>query len=237
VTRAKDSVRLARTDKLQNAINREEVNAAEANVRANEANLAYLRAQLDNTYVRSPIDGIVQKRATNPGEGVDSGKMLILVVDAARLYADIEVADTSLAFLPVGKTVEVNVDALPREKFQGVVREILPVADPQSRAFTVRIGLYNPDSRLKPGMFARVEVALSQKTRALIIPRDVIVERDQRKNVFVVDSRKIAQLRPVTTGILKEDKAEITGGLRSTDTIILKGQQYVKPGDVVTTAQ
>jgi multidrug efflux pump subunit AcrA (membrane-fusion protein) len=94
--------------------------------------------------------------------------------------------------------ISVAIEALGNTELKGKVVQIVPAADPASRAFLVKIEL-PPDTRLRSGLFGRAQFLRGER-QALLIPRSAVVERGQLQGVFVLDQNKVANLRYVTLG-------------------------------------
>jgi membrane fusion protein (multidrug efflux system) len=113
--------------------------------------------------------------------------------------------------------------------FPGTIYAIEPAVDEQTRTVLARARVANPRLRLRPGMFARVQLTLGARENAVWIPEEAIVPRGQDSFVFrVVDGR--AELVPVQTGTRKVGEVEIMKGIAAGDVVVTEGTQRLVPG-------
>ena len=136
-----------------------------------KAALEVIRAQLENTVIKSPLDGIVLERNANPGEVVFPGIALLTLADLSSVWLRIYVKETQLGWVKLGQNAKVKVDSYPEKTFWGKVVHISDKAeftpkDIQTKeqrvklVFGVKISLDNPNQELKPGMPADAEIVL-----------------------------------------------------------------------------
>jgi RND family efflux transporter MFP subunit len=153
-----------------------------------KARLEELKITLQNTIIASPVDGFVSKRFSDPGAFVGPNSPVVAVVDirTVRMVANLVEKDTKR--VPAGTAAAVEVDAFPGEKFAGRVRRVAPVFDPATRTAEMEIEIPNGNYRLKPGMYARVQLTVDSKANALTVPRNALVEVDGKPGVFIASS-------------------------------------------------
>ena len=190
----------------------------------------------DDMVVTAPIAGVVGLKLVKEGDQVmgQSGSInpvfVIYDIDEVKVYCD--VPEKNYSDLYAGMPVEVQIDAIPGEVFMGKVSNIRPVIDPMSRTTKVEIRLTNADHRIKPGMFANVNLILKKNSSATIVPFDCVLG-DGDKFVYAVENG-IAVKKIVKLGIQEDNNAEITGGLSASDEVIVQGQRIVKEGSKVS---
>lgn len=193
-----------------------------------EAELALRRAQLDleRTRVRAPFAGRVASLSVVEGQLVRPGDELMTVVDLDPVRVQVQVLEGELAHLAPGARARVRFSAFPDRDFTGTVETINPLVDEQTRTARVTVLVPNPDGRILPGMYARVEVEAQRIPDRILVPRSAILERDRRTMLFVHEDGR-AKWRYVTTGLENEQFVEIR---EDPDT------DMVRPGEVVLTA-
>jgi membrane fusion protein, multidrug efflux system len=146
------------------------------------------------------------------------------------------VPETFLAQLKSGQSVRIVVDSYAGEDFRGAVYAIEPAIDEQTRTVLVRARVGNSQVKLRPGMFARVQLTLAVRPNAVWIAEQAIVPRGQESFVYrVVDGK--AELVKVQTGLRKVGAVEVTRGLAGGDLVITEGTQKIRPGSPVTVMQ
>ena len=121
-----------------------------------------------------------------------------------------------------GQEVKVAVTAFPGSSFSGKVILVSSVVDPETRSVKVRTEVPNPDGRLKPEMFANVEIITDLHRTAISIPQSAVLKDGEKTVVFVVDGSGYKK-RQVTAGIQSNDRVEIIDGLNAGDKVVVKG--------------
>jgi membrane fusion protein (multidrug efflux system) len=228
--------RFRRSEELvaQNFISRQALDEARANLDILRARLRQEQVALDKTVIRAPFAAVAGLRQVSPGAYVNKGDDLIRLDALGNLKLEVPVPETYLPLVRIGLPINLTVDALPGQRFSGTVHAIDPVVDPVSRNVRVRARIANPAGTLKPGMFARATADLGGKTRAILLPEQVIVPRPDGSYVFLAVGGK-AELRKVTLGKREPGRVEIVSGVAAGDTVVLDGQIKLRPGVPVVT--
>ena len=181
------------------------------------------RTSLEYARIRSPFDGIVTQKKVDSGTLASPGMPIFTVEDTHRYRLEVAVNESDLRYARTGEQVSIAIEAVGDEELKGKVAEIVPAADPASRAFLVKIELPT-DTRLRSGLFGRARFFRGEQL-ALMIPRSAVVERGQLQGVFVLDHNKVASLRYVSLGKSSGTEIEVLSGLQS-------GEWYVaNPGE------
>jgi RND family efflux transporter MFP subunit len=212
-----------------------QVDLAKAQATQSQARLDELRINLSNTRIVSPVDGFVGSRRLDPGAfvGTNSAFMSVVDIHLVRLVANL--VERDLSRVGTGMEATVNVDAYPGETFKGRVARLAPVLDPATRTAEMEVEVPNPGSRLKPGMYARVEFVVKQRQDAIVVPRNALVDVEGKRGVFVADGAT-ARFRPVQVGILEQDVAEVLSGVAEGDRVVTIGSAALKDGDPIVVA-
>ncbi len=198
---------------------------SEAEVAVREAELNVRRAT-----VRAPFAGAVANLAVVPGERVQPLDSIAEVVDLSRIRIEVQALETEVPYLEEGRAVRITLSAFPDTVLTGRVASINPVIDPRTRTARVTVVLANPDGAVKPGMYARVRIAARLYANRVMVPREAILERDNRTLVFVFqpegEAGGLAKWTYVTTGLENEAFVEIVPG---------EGTTMLEPGQLVLT--
>lgn len=206
--------------------------AARANYDVDRARLRSSQARLWKTVIRAPFDGYLGLRRINVGDYATIGQELIDIVKLDPLRVDFSVPETLLARVRPRQTIDVAVDAYPDETFSGSIIAVSPYSDIQGHNLEVRAELPNPDLKLRPGLFVRVNVSLGTKEQAILVPEQAIWPIGQDKTVFVVADGK-ARLRVVRIGERQPGTVEILSGLTVGEVIVTAGQMKLYDGVAV----
>lgn len=230
VVRARLALSQARTSLQQIQARRSDVQAARAAVAQAEAALAAARLQVQNASVRSPINGVISARLTEPGQLAAPGAPVVRLVSLKSVFFEAQVPETDISSVRAGLNAPVRVDAYPGRVFSGRVARVYPTASTQSRNFVVRVVLNNSGGLLRPGMFARGQV-VAERRRGTVVPKDAIVSREGKTYVYVATDNDTAEQRNVRVGVQTAQTAEVRGGsVRPGERVIVTGQEALQDG-------
>lgn len=178
--------------------------------------------------VKSPIDGIITERRSTMGELIGKDTQIYTVSDPTDLWILAEVKERDIGALRVGQETTFNVLSYPGENFQGKVALIGNRVEAQSRTLEVRIEVNNADRRLKPGMFADVEIATTAINDVLIISDEALQTMEDDQIVFVALSDTRFEKRVVKVGLERRGRVQITEGVKAGEKVVTKGSFILK---------
>jgi multidrug efflux pump subunit AcrA (membrane-fusion protein) len=162
---------------------------------------------------RSPVAGVIVEKTAVQGMRVMAGQTLFRVADTSTVWVEADVYERELSLVRIGQSASVSLDAYPAEKIIGRVTYIYPTVDEKTRTGKVRFALANRDGRLKPGMYATVELA-GAAIEVLAVPADALLDTGKEQLVFVAQGDGYFEPRPVTAGSRTGDEVEILEGLK-----------------------
>lgn len=219
---------------------------AEAGVEVARARAARARAALGSARVRLGYTRVearwsggneqryVAERQVSAGAQVSAGTPLYSIVELDPLICVIFVAERDYALLREDQAAVLETDAWPGERFEARVRRVAPVFEPGSRQARIELAVDNEDMRLKPGMFARVNVTLKTVEDAVIVPWAAVTKRDGGSGLFRVDRSRMTVLwQPVQTGIREDDRVQLVDSTLQGEVVVL-GQQLLDDGTAIT---
>lgn len=195
------------------------------------ATLNLARLELSYTTVTAPISGVIASRAIKAGNLVQINSPIIRIVDVSRLEATLNVPERELETLKVGQPVQLAVDAIPGQMFQGQVARVAPVVDAGSGTFRV-IAAFDGGGLLQPGMFGRLRIDYDQRGDALAMPRNALLDDDGEPAVYVVRDGK-AERQAVQVGTVDGEWVEVRGGLVEDDRVVTAGKVALRAGSPV----
>jgi cobalt-zinc-cadmium efflux system membrane fusion protein len=172
--------------------------------------------------LNSPISGTVVERNATIGATVGSDANLFKIIDLSRVWVDANVFEKDLERIRMGQMVNVKVPAFPEATFTGRVILISSVVDPDTRTVQVRTEVPNPNGRLRPDMFANVEIVTAGRAAAISIPMAAVLDDGGRSVVFVAEGSEYKK-REVTLGLKSDDRIEVVTGLNPGDKVVVKG--------------
>ncbi len=190
---------------------------------------------LEKSRVRAPWPGTVAVRRVEVGDYVVPGQPMVEILDARRLKVRAPAPASDVPFLRLGLSATVRLDVFPGEVFSGEVRHLAAELDPSARTLDVEVEIANPDGRLRPGMYARLEIPRRTLEAAILIPLAAVVELENERVVYVVEDARAVR-RPVELGAVLGDEVVVAGGLEAGERLIVEGQGQVSPGQRVSEA-
>jgi len=215
------------------AIARAEVANAQATLQQRQAALDSARIDLDRTFIRSPIDGVVIERSVEVGQTVAASlsapKLFTIAQDLTRIQIDAQVDEADIGEVVVGSPVSFTVDAYPERGFSGTVEQILlaPVTLQNVVTYTAVIAAANDDGRLLPGMTANVEILTAERRGVRVVPNEALrfrprggaeqlartsqAEPARGQAVWVLAADGTLLREPVTLGLSDREVTELVG--------------------------
>ena len=208
--------------------------SAELEVARSEVQLR--EVELEKTLVRAPFDGVVGARLVSPGERVRRSTKLVRIDAVDRLQLVFAVPEIGVPFVRTGMPVKITVKPYPEIQFDGEVFFVSPTLDAATRRLSLKAWVPNPGRKLQPGLFANLEVQLSERLQALVVPDSAVLVDQSGPFVWRVGSDGKAMRAPIEIGLRKAARVEITSGLEPGDRIVSAGTQKVTEGAEVTIA-
>ncbi len=204
---------------------------AAAKVRVAAAQLAEAQARLARAAVRAPADGIILTRNVEVGQtATPGGEALFRLSEGGEVELRGQVAEQDLPLLKVGQLVNVRLTGTT-QVFDGHVRLLGAVIDPQTRLGMVRVAL-TPDPNLRPGAFARAEVTVSNRDRA-VLPQTAVLTDDKGSYVLIVNAQHKIERRAVHVSGMVQDGVTITDGVSGKDQVVATAGAFLQEGELV----
>ena len=206
-----------------------------------EAESRLRRAQLEMEFTRvtAPFSGRVADLAAVEGAYLPDGGDVLTLVQLNPIRVQAEVLESDLTYLTAGRRASVRFSAIPDAAFEASVESVNPIVDVETRSGRVTLVLPNPESRIKPGMYATVSLDAQSFPNRILIPREAVVERGQprRQVVFMLrdadaQGQGVSEWRYVTTGRRNETQVEIipseeTSMLEPGEIVLVNGHHYL----------
>jgi membrane fusion protein (multidrug efflux system) len=233
---------LDREQKLrgENMVSQSELDAAESTMKQTQANADNVRTVIDKKTIRAPFSGQVGIRQVNLGQYLDAGKPIVWLQTVTPVYADFTLPQQNLAQLSNGMPARLQIDAYPDRTFEGKLTAINPGLDQTTRSISLRATFDNPDQLLRPGMFARVQVLLPERSDVLVIPALSVLRAPSGDSVFVIEQPastndtakaglKVRQ-QLIRVGMERGDFVSVQTGLKAGEKIVSSGQFKLRTG-------
>lgn len=174
--------------------------------------------------LHSPISGVIAELGVREGMTVMPGAPLFKIVDLSTVWVNAEVPESQAGWLRPGSPVDARVAAYPELAFEGRVGAILPELTAATRTLRARIELKNPESRLKPGMFATLVFRGARGTDSVLVPSEAVIRSGSRDLVIVALGEGKFRSVPVEVGVEAGGQSEIRKGVQAGDSVVLSGQ-------------
>lgn len=185
---------------------------------------------LDNTRLISPIDGIVTARNYDNGD-MYGGMPVLTVQQISPVKLKINVSEYYFSKVEKGMNVQIKLDVYGDEIFEGKVSLIYPTIDAATRTFPVEIMIDNKDMRVRPGMFARVELNFGTLKHVVVPDRAVTrMAGAGDRYIYVLNSNNTVTMKKVELGRLINNNYEILSGLNNGDKVVTAGQARLMNG-------
>ncbi len=220
---------------LQNAGTRPEVvDQARAQVQNALGSLQKVQAQLNDTIVVAPFDGIVIKKYADVGAFVSpsmaggaiesASSSSILTLSSQRHQVVVNLSESQIRKIKLGQPVTIKADAFPGEVFKGKVDQIAPKASVSQNvtSFEVRVAILSPTAeKLKAGMNVEAQFKVGNLDNAMLIPNAAVVRKPEGEGVFILGSDRKPVFQPIHTGVTVGNKTEVKSGLQGKEQILV----------------
>lgn len=205
------------------------------------------KAAIAEKVIRAPWDGEAGIRKVDPGAYVAPGTPLVRLQAIDPVYVDFNVPENDFARVQAGQPVEATFGAWPGQSFKGVVEAVDAQVLENTRAFTVRAKLANPDGRMVPGMFANIAVVAGEPDRVITVPQTAVTYSLYGDSIYVVVPQADAQAgttdtgepklqverRFVRLGEARDGRVAVVEGVKEGEQAVTAGQLKLRPGSFV----
>ena len=201
-----------------------------------EARAEEQQALIARKSIQAPFSGVLGIREINLGEYLSPGTPIVTLQQLDPIFADFTVPERYLSSLAVEQVIEVEVAAFPAEVFQGKISAISPKVESRTRNIELQATLQNSDTRLRPGMFARVAVILGSANKVITLPRTAVEFLPYGNSVFIIEKEGdtlTVHRRQVTTGRVLGTRVEIIKGIESGEQAVSTGQLKLRNGQPI----
>ena len=237
-------------DSAEARLNRDKASLAGMNsaVRAAEASLAAAEVALEYTLIRAPFDAVVLTKNADIGDiitpigaAANAKAAVVTIADLGSLQVEADVSESNLGKVRPAQPCEIQLDALPDNRFRGELHTIVPTADRSKASVMVKVRFIDHDPRILPEMSAKVAFLERPVTRAeerpkIAVTPAALAERDGRKLLFVIKDGKVKGI-PVTVGARIGDLVEVTSGVKAGETVVVRPLEKLRDGMKVKLAE
>jgi multidrug efflux pump subunit AcrA (membrane-fusion protein) len=226
----------ARTRQADAGLKQAEANLDGARQRVQETEAAAASAEVSkkDAVITAPYDGVVASRLVEPGDLASPGTQFLVVEKSGGLEVDVIIPEDRIQTIRQDQELDVSIRDLQEKTLKGTVRAIFPSADPQSRSFTVKVGLPVYDN-IRSGVFARVNIPMGDES-ILAIPSSAVVNQGQLTGTFIIEDDGTARFRLIRTGRKINGSVEVLSGLKDGIRYVVSPPPGLKDGMKVEAA-
>lgn len=200
---------------------------------AAEAELGMQQRALRDARVTAPFAGFIARRTVNRGEYVQPGDPLFELVALDPIEVEFQVPEVDSGRVAIGQTVDVELAPFPEEIFVASVIFVSPMIDKNNRTLRVKAQLPNPEGRFRPGLFARIDLGISERKGVAMIPEEAVLQRAEGQVVFRALPDDRVERLVIETGTHRDGLVAVTRGLAAGDKIVLRGAAWIADGERV----
>jgi len=217
------------------------VAAAESAINAYKAAVHFARISLKYTFIRAPFDAVVLTKNADVGDIVaplgaaaTARAAVVTVADMDSLLVEADVSESNLQKVKIGQPCEIQLDALPENRFRGMVHMIVPTADRSKASVMVKVKFLDKDDRILPEMSAKVaflerSVTLEEQKPKTALNSNAIMMHNNTSFVFLINENRVYKT-PLTTGSQIGDLIEVLDGVKSGDKVVVNPPKNLKDG-------
>lgn len=207
-------------------------NTAVSQLKQAGAALDLAQSQLNDTVLKSPINGTIIKQISEVGETMAPGYPAFVIGRLDKLEVEVGVPDRMIDSISIGQKVKTFIYGLDKE-IEGVISNIDSVADLETRTFGVKIDIDNAERHIKPGMIANVIIDMGKES-SIMVAIDCVIEDENTSYIYVYNEEdKTVTKKEVKVGDIREDKIQVLEGLEDGEAIVVKGQYGLLDGEKV----
>lgn len=233
LTQAQSTLATVEANRAQIPSYQENLAALRATVNVQRAALANTTAQLADTVLQSPLNGVVTARLQDPGSLATPNQAILQLQALGTVWVVMAVPDQVATRLHIGQTALVTFDVYAGRAFVGSIAQINAAADVQSRLYTVRVTLDNRQRLFRAGMFATVAVETARAARVTAVPLEAVLQDAEGPYVMVITAAQTVVRRPVVTGLADTHYIAILQGVRPGENVVTLSTYRLRDGQQV----
>lgn len=217
-------------ESAENALKQAQLNYDNASQNYNLSMTNY-NEDIADTYIKSPIDGVIAARYVDENEDVQN-TVAFKVVNTSMMVAEVNVPESVVDAIKVGQEAMLYFNGSKDHSVKGHVISVDEVTGNNSYLYPVEIQVDNTEAKLKSGMYIEAEIVLEKRENRVVIPKSAVLDGTEGSYVFV-ENQGVAEERFVEIGYNESEMIEVNKGLNAGENLIVRGQDYLEDGDAV----
>lgn len=211
---------------IEHSVSAQNVQTAQSKYEAMLANIESLKATINLREIKAPFDGLLGIRNVNLGQYISEGTKIIRLEDLSFMRVRFTVPQAKIGKIHLNQAISLTIEAFPDQIFTGAINAIEPVVNNQTGLITIQAELPNKDKLLRGGMFADVEIVLSDLNSQFVVPQTAIVFALYGNSIFVIEKKdNETRVEQVTVDILERrgNNALVSGKLKFNEDVVTTG--------------
>lgn len=233
VNQGQSFLRVAKANNAMNPAYQENLKALAASVSVAQAQVRQAKTLLNETDLRSPINGVITARNADEGALASPGQAVLVIQSLDWLFfvasIPVEMGDK----VRVGQVAKIALEGTGGKDVQGAITNINPSADPQSRQITLKIRIENASHALRPGLFGKINFSTDAKKVDISVPKEAILYTGKIPSIAVVNKDSKIEMRLVKLGVSDEKVIEVTEGIAAGEKVVTLTYDALKDGKEV----
>ncbi len=210
-----------------------EFDAWQGRIERLRAVMEQLKDNIAGTTIRAPYHGVVVREITQLGEWLEEGGPVVELLSLEHLEVAVELPERYFGAVRPQTRARVYFEALPGLEVEGVVRTIIPRADPQAHTFPLKLSIEATEGQIGVGMLARVVLPVGKIHVSRVVPKDAVVTQGQQQYVYLLTDDGSVRQTPVHTGIGVGSWVEVEGAIQSGQKVVILGNERLRDGQTV----
>jgi membrane fusion protein (multidrug efflux system) len=234
VAKQLDQLTADRTKKLLdiNGVSQQDYDIALNNLNSVIADMKLIQVSIGYCNIKAPFDGVIGLKNVSPGSYLTTSTVIADIEELSPIKIDFFVPEKYSGLLHKNDSIDFNVAGY-NETFKGTIYAIDPKIDQSSGGLHIRALTPNKDGKLLPGQFANISIPLSHTDSAIMVPTEAVNPKVIGQDIYVYKGGVAASVS-IQLGIRTDSTVEVTQGLHSGDTIIIRGSMVIYPGSKVS---
>jgi membrane fusion protein, multidrug efflux system len=183
--------------------------------------------------IKAPFSGVISDLPyfTN-GTKVNTNTLMVKIIDYSKLYLETNLPEKYYTNVDLGYKVYLTSYTNPLDTLIGEITQVSPAIDPEARTFKCFVSVDNQLKKILPGMFVKADLVINSAENTIVIPKDIILNRNRVRTVFVIE-RGVAHSRVINTGLESVEMVEVLSGLESGESVVSEGFETLRDNSQV----
>lgn len=214
-------------------VTQKEVNNSQSSYINAKYSLETAKINLEKLNIEAPFTSVIVALPYHTANNIiPSGEKLVQLMDYEKMYMEVQLSENNIETVKVGNKINVTNYSLKNDTLLGLVSQISPAVNPDTRTFNGYIEISNPARKLRPGMFIKADIITQKIDSTIVVPKEVIKDINGTKVVYIVERDRAIETN-VKTGIETDTEVQILSGLSKNQRLIISGHEMISSNSKV----